>query len=130
MKGGYIDKQAPPVATKIQISDLPQNEYYIGVTTARSVCAEQYLSPRTHISTVKVADFLNTETKEDTKDVLQMPSPSARRLQVTRFRDTLEPRRSSPTGSASQMIHRACTPVTEIENNLPPVGQSRFEDSI
>jgi hypothetical protein len=127
MRGGYMDQPAPPMTTKIQISDLPQNEYYVGLPTARSLCHEQQLSSRSQISNVKVADFLNTETKTETNGGDLTPSPAGKRLQVSRLTDRLGPGQSSPTCSASPMLHRACTPVTEIENSLPPVGQTRFE---
>jgi hypothetical protein len=116
-----LNTQAPPVATKIKIANIPENEYLYGLQSPRSESGESALTARSIIS---VSDLLTTDTKNMPLGTDFTPRATGKCLQVARFRE--EFRQPSPSGSASPMLHRACTPVTEIENDLPPVGEARY----
>lgn len=129
LKGGFLNYHAPPVATKIMSSQLPQNDYFNSASSPTPQAAG--LTSRPQNMSIRVSDLLSSrEHSMSSRDTTPSPQSNDRSMLVSPASSRIQARLSSPTRLASPMLHRACTPVTEIEDRMTPIGESSITERL
>lgn len=114
---GHNDYQAAPVSTKMAGFEHFKNEME---NNQRPDSGYTILTRRPHSVNIEVSELLDKTHSNNGQPIWS----TGNHLNVPGM-NLIEPRQQSPTGRASPMLHRARSPVTEKDHQLPPVGEAK-----